>query len=218
MSSTAHLIPDDEDWFEMLRRIEEPLLWGLSGAQDGDRVPMGSAGWNLPAAVASDQAREAWWRVYQAVKDGLDVARRRRLLASDGRRELAPLALVDVADRDVDVLTKLGDECNRALAGLGSSDLAELLGQLAEGFQRQPSELIADLIRVAATLRLAVAHARASGEDRLPDVDVLTAAIRGTTADLVLTPDQERAYARFARRWVAATEGDHLRLFALGVE
>jgi hypothetical protein len=34
--------------------------------------------------------------------------------------------------------------------------------------------------------------------------------------DRVLTDEQERAYARYARRWVKAQDGSELQLFAFG--
>lgn len=211
---TTHLVPDDEDWMALLQGLEEPLLIGVSGRPDDE-------GWKLPWILTSHQPREAWWRIYQAVRNSLAEARQRRLLAASGRRELAPLALAELADPDVGVLATVAEECNRALAGLGSRDLAELLHEVAGGFDTGAEQLVRDLARVVATLRLRL-DARTGAEDQLADVDVLTAAVRSTSGDETLTADQERAYGRFMRRWVEAMNGDAhdqaLRLFAYGVE
>ena len=205
---SKHLIVDDEDWLAVLARVEEPLLMSLAGnSAEGD--------WRLPAVVAGDQAREAWWRIYQVVRDGLAAAREHRLLAADGRRELAPLALVELAASDLQLLTAVARECTRALAGLGGDDLQELLAEIASTWSPYPSnpyadrptaeDLVGDLVRVLTVLGLA------------PDADVAALTQVVGAGDRVLSREQEDAYARYARRWVKAQNGNELQLFALGV-
>jgi hypothetical protein len=204
---SQHLIIDDEDWLAMLGRVEEPLLMSLAASTAED-------GWRLPALVTGDQAREAWWRVYQLVRDGLAAARQHRLLAADRRRELAPLALVELAASDLQLLAAVARECCRALSGLGGDDLQELLGEIASTWRPYPSnpyaaqstaeDLVGDLVRVQASLGLA------------PDADVTALIEVIGVGDRVLTEKQEQAYARYARRWVRAQDGSELQLFAFG--
>jgi hypothetical protein len=203
---SRHLIVDDEDWLAMLSRVEEPLLMSLAAYS-------GEGDWSLPAVVAGDEAREARWRIYQSVRDGLAAARQHRMLAADGRRELAPLAVVELAASDVQLLTAVARECSRALAGLGGDDLRELLQEIASTWSAPASpyaarptaeDLVGDVVRVLAVLGLP------------PDPDVTMLAEVVGEGDRVLTGEQEHAYTRYARRWVKAQDGSELQLFAFG--
>jgi hypothetical protein len=114
--TAVHLVPVDEDWVALLDQIEEPLLMQLTGVQDHDS-------WELPDVFTGEFARDSWWRIRQAVRAAFERAERHRLLAPDGKFELAPLALVEIAKADV--LIDVAYECSRAQAGLGSADLAD---------------------------------------------------------------------------------------------
>lgn len=213
-SPADYLLPVDEDWFALLQRLEEPLLIDLCAPPSPGYQP-----WRLPPLFSSGRAREAWWRIYQAVRDGFDRARRRRLLAPDGKFELAPLLALELDPADVETLSGAARECSRALAGLGEDELAPALSQIAENWdaggdrQRDTSVqgLVADLLRVAQGLWLA-GHLD-------PDGQLLLELVRGQHGDLVLTAGQERAYAKFVRRFLTAQGDDDetLRLWAMGV-
>jgi hypothetical protein len=71
--------------------------------------------------------------IFQAVRDAFAAAERHRRLAADGYYELAPLALVEIAGADLEVLNRVIYECSRARAGLGTAELAELLEGLKPG-------------------------------------------------------------------------------------
>jgi hypothetical protein len=95
------LIPDDEDFWALLERGEEPLLLQLAVAEDGERDS--DQPYRLPVPIADRVALAA----YHRVQDALAQQRRqpqRRLLGPDGRYEHLPLLLVDLPGEDLDVL------------------------------------------------------------------------------------------------------------------
>jgi hypothetical protein len=92
------LIPDDEDFWALLERGEEPLLLQLAVAEDGERDS--DQPYRLPVPIADRVALAA----YHRVQDALAQQRRqpqRRLLGPDGRYEHLPLLLVDLSGEDL---------------------------------------------------------------------------------------------------------------------
>lgn len=185
------LIPDDEDFWALLERGEEPLLLQLAVAEDGERDS--DQPYRLPAPIADRVALTA----YHRVQDALAQQRRhpqRRLLGPDGRYEHLPLLLVDLPGEDLDVLDGALQALNRALAG-HEPDLAELLADLADSWgawKTTAPQLVGDYGRVLAVLALS------------PDDDTRRLAARLTTAppgsDVVLTVTEEAASQRVASR------------------
>lgn len=182
------LIPDDEDFWALLERGEEPLLLQLAVAEDGERDS--DQPYRLPVPIADRVALAA----YHRVQDALGQQRRqpqRRLLGPDGRYEHLPLLLVDLPGEDLDVLDGALQALNRALAG-HEPDLAELLADVADAWRTTAAELVGDYSRVLVVFTLT------------PDDDTRRLVARlgaaPTGADVVLTPTEEAAYQRLASR------------------
>lgn len=182
------LIPDDEDFWALLERGEEPLLLQLAVAEDGERDS--DQPYRLPVPIADRVALAA----YHRVQDALAQQRRqpqRRLLGPDGRYEHLPLLLVDLPGEDLDVLDGALQALNRALAG-HEPDLAELLADVADAWRTTAAELVGDYSRVLVVFTLT------------PDDDTRRLVARlgaaPTGADVVLTLAEEAAYQRLASR------------------
>jgi hypothetical protein len=189
-AAAVHLIPVDEGWMAMLRQIEEPLLFHLVDAGQDDE-------WRLPHVLRGEVARDAWWRIFQAVRAAFAEAEHHRLLAAAGTYELAQLAVVEIAGADLEVLNKVAIGYASARAGVGGAELAELLADL----EPEPQTIggantgaVQALVHVVNTLCLPP-----DGDMRL----LVELVRRGIGADVVLAPAEEDAYRRYVRRWVA---------------
>jgi hypothetical protein len=95
------LIPDDEDFWALLERGEEPLLLQLAVAEDGERDS--DQPYRLPVPIAGRVALAPYHRVQEALAQQRRQPQR-RLLGPDGRYEHLPLLLVDLPGEDLDVL------------------------------------------------------------------------------------------------------------------
>lgn len=185
------LLPDDEGFWVLLERGEEPLLLQMALAEEAERD--GDQPYRLPVPIGDRVALEA----YHRVQDVLAHHRRQprgRLLGPDGRYDHLPLLLVDLPVEDLEVLDAALQALNRALAG-DEPDLAEVLVDLADGWgawKTTPADLVGDYSRVLAVLTLA------PDDDTRLLVDRLTSAVAG--ADVTLTITEEAAYQRLATR------------------
>jgi hypothetical protein len=184
------LLPDEEDFWVLLARGEEPLLLQLAVAEDAERGS--DRPWRLPAPIADRAALAA----YQRVQDAVGRQRRQprgRLLGPDGRYEHLPLLVVELPDEDLEILDGALQALNRALAGQ-EPDLTELLVDLDGwgAWDMTPANMVGDYSRVLAVLTLA------PDDDTRRLVDRLATAPGG--ADVVLSATEEPAYQRLATR------------------
>lgn len=181
----THTVAVDLDAIrDRLASVDEQLLAAL---RDPD-------GFELPAAIAPGLA-------------AVDLLRRvldwpALVYEPDGIYELAPFR--PVPRSTINTLADLVDTLTTAAPG---SDLAELLGQVADWADTTTAGLLAPLVTTLAALR-AVDDTDAA---TLADAWVVT---RGAVQ--VLTTEQYQAYQRGVRATVAALGGDGLDLWATG--
>jgi hypothetical protein len=184
------LVPDDEGFWALLERGEEPFLLPLAVAEEAERDS--DQPYRLPAPIADRVALEAYHRV-QAVLGRQRRQPRGRLLGPDGHYDHLPLLLVDLPDEDLEVLDGALQAFNRALAGQ-EPDLTELMVDLDGwgAWDMTPANMVGSYSRLLAVLTLP------PDDDSRRLVDRLTTTAAG--ADLVLTVTEEAAYQRLATR------------------
>jgi hypothetical protein len=190
---TARLLPDlDDELTAALAHVEE-LLLEVAAWEDDDP----DTAW--PPPLAGGQALAAVRRIWDAVapaqgERAAKAGRTGRLLAPDGRYEHAPLRLVDVGQADIDALAA-------AAAAFGDPHAPDHVRQALEhgagiAFHDEGDQactrLVTTIAQLAALLDLA--------PDR--DTEILTALTEaaGPGQDVVLSPDGEAAYQRYATR------------------
>ncbi|MEU7002570.1 hypothetical protein [Nonomuraea sp. NPDC046570] len=185
---TTVLLPDlGDDLVHVLNELEKLLLTYAIWESEGD-VEVGE----LPAPLEGRVALEALQRVSSmiAVTQGRRapvVGRGGRLLAADGRYELVPLRLVDVAQADVDTLAA-------AARVLGDPDAGDVV---REGLEEGRADMSgAGLVLRAA--QLAALLGLAATDDSKLLCGRLAAA--GPADDVVLTAGQQDAYQRTVTR------------------
>jgi hypothetical protein len=188
----ARLVPDlDDELTTSLSQIEE-LLLEVAAWEDEDPETL----W--PPPLAGSAALDALRRIWDAIaptqgERAVSAGRTGRILGPDGRYEHAPLRLVSVDPADVATLAA-------AAAAFGDPHAA--------GHVRSALEHGADIAyRVSddeACNRLVMTAAQIAGLlDLAPDRDseVLAALLPDDqAADVVLSPDGEAAYQRYASR------------------
>jgi len=189
---TARLVPDlDDQLTAALAHVEELLLEVVAWEEEDPDT-------RWPAPLAGQAALGAVRRIWDAVaptqgERAAAAGLTGRLLAPDGRYEHMPLRLVDVDPADVGALTA-------AAAVFGDPH--------APGHVRQALEHGADIAYRAdddeACTRLVMTAAQLAGVlDLAPDRDseVLAALVDvGPDQDVILSPDGEAAYQRYATR------------------
>jgi hypothetical protein len=194
-ATTLTLVPDDEDFWTLLERGEEPLLLQLAGAEDDEQDS--DRPYRLPAPIADRVALGAYNRVQRVLAERRRQPRG-RLLDTDGTYEHLPLLLVELSAEDLDVLDAAVQALNRALIAGQEPDLAELLADIAGAWgawkttKMTAEELVGDFGRVLAALTLS------PDDDTRRLADRLAAA--APSADVVLTVAEEAAYQRVASR------------------
>jgi hypothetical protein len=205
---TARLIPDlDEELTAALGHAEELLL---SFAVWEDEEP----GTVLPAPLAGRVALEAVRRLWDAVAPtqggrAVEAGRTGRMLAPDGRYYHLPLRLADAGPADVAALAAAaralgdphaGDDVRQALevgdphAGDDVRQALEDGAVIAYGTDDDEActRLVARVAQIAGLLDLAPDG----------DTETLRALVdaAGPGGDVVLSPDSEAAYQRYAAR------------------
>jgi hypothetical protein len=95
---TTALVPDDDDFWGLLARGEEPLLLQLAIAEDAERDS--DRPYQLPAPLADRAALEAYHRVQDALSRQRHQPRGRQLVP-DGRYEHLPLLPVELPVEDL---------------------------------------------------------------------------------------------------------------------
>jgi hypothetical protein len=193
MTTAAHLVPDlDDELTAALTHVEELLLEVVAWEDDDP-----DATW--PDPLAAGQALEAVRRIWDAVAStqgerATAAGRTGRLLAPDGSYEHLSLRLAAVDPADTAAL---------------AAAAAVFADPHAPDHVRMALENGADIAYHAhddqACTRLARTLARLAGllslaPDR--DTEVLTALVQaaGPGQDIVLSPDGEAAYQRYATR------------------
>jgi hypothetical protein len=187
-TTTTVLIPDDEDFWALVERGEEPLLLQLAIAEDAERYSDQS--YQLPAPLADQVALDAYHRIQDALHDQRRHPHGRQL-GPDGRYEHLPLLLITPPGEDLAVLDGALQALNRALAHQ-VPDLAELLGDIADSWRTTAAELVGDFGRVLAVLTLPADEHTRQLTERL--------AAAGPGADVVLTAADEAAYQHVVGR------------------
>ena len=214
------LVIDDDEAVALIWRSEDLLL---QLAVNHEHTEPDAEPWRLPEPLAGRAALNALYRIWHALRPLLGSELQQpptgRTLAPDGKYEHAPLRLVNLAQDDLDLLFTAATTCSQALTPGHNSESAEYtdLGQLLDVIEldrahwpdrKTPTTAagkIDPLARLAAILDLAPDT----------DLDLLTnrLATRDTSnSDIVLSPEEEAAYRRFATRWVTIlSDGDPLQ-------
>lgn len=214
----GRLVIDDGEAHALLWRSEDLLL---QLAANEEHAEPGTESWHLPQPLAGRVALDALYRIWDApvLVDEQCHPSTGRTLAPDGRYEHAPLRLIPVDQHDIDLLFAAAATCNQALTpgfdngSVEYADLRELLHAIEPDPDLWPNRNVPDtpggvvdpLVRLVTLLDLA------------PDTDIELLTQRLTTDNtannnIVLSPNEEAAYQRFATRWVAIlSDGDPLQ-------
>jgi hypothetical protein len=190
--TTLVLVSDEKGFRELVDGIEEPLLLQIAGAEEADR--QGEQPYVLPAPIADGVALAAWDRVHHAVRHRRTPPTGYRLLAPGRGYQHRRLHVAAVRTSDLEVLERALQMLLRALLPDDEPDLTDLLAEIAIDYSTSPVNMVGELARVLAVLRLASEEATA----------VLVAALTTKSAsvadDVVLTDEQESAYQQTVRR------------------
>jgi hypothetical protein len=197
MSSSAEpttlvLVPDEKGFRELVDGIEEPLLLQIAATEEADR--QSEQPYVLPAPIADGVALQAWDRVHRTLQDRRVPPTGYRLLAPGGGYQHRRLHVAAVATSDLEVLESALRMLLRALLPDDEPDLTDLLAQIAIDYSTSPVNMVGELARVLAVLRLT------SEETTAVLVEALTTNSASVAGDVVLTDEQESAYQQTVRR------------------
>lgn len=190
--TTLVLVLDEEGFRALVGRIEEPLLLQIAAAEEAEQE--GEQPYVLPAPIADRVALMAWDRVHSAVQDHRVPPTGYRLLAPGQGYQHRRLHVAPVATSDLNVLERALEMLIRALLPDEEPDLADLLAEIAIDYEISPTDMVGELARVLAVLRLA------SEETTGVLVEVLSGKAASSGGEIVLTDEQERAYQQTIRR------------------
>jgi hypothetical protein len=190
--TTLVLVSDEKGFRELVDGIEEPLLLQIAVAEEADRE--GEQPYVLPAPIADGVALAAWDRVHRAVRHRRTPPTGYRLLAPGRGYQHRRLHVAAVRTSDLEVLERALQMLLRALLPDDEPDLTDLLAEIAIDYSTSPVNMVGELARVLAVLRLA------SEEATAVLVAALTTKSASVAGDVVLTDEQENAYQQTVRR------------------